>query len=261
MSRSRWPAGWPARRACSAASHAGRPPSGPSRLRPDPRMPASSSSSSCPTSANATSRLPCSPSEGSQRLPRGDRALNEPSSDMTELIPLEVPRDLHDAMVAHCLREAPLECCGILAGVAPRVSLFLPLRNAAPIETRATRYFADPQDLIERREDPARAEAEHPGDLPLPSSLGGRPQPDRSQGELLRACPPDHRLASRRRTRRPYSGGSMTPPTRNSPGESSGRTCRAMPREVARTTPADYTAVPIGFSRLWERIRVPCNEP
>ncbi len=68
---------------------------------------------------------------------------------MTESTPLEIPRDLHDAMVAHCLRESPLECCGILAGVAPRVSLFLPLRNAAAIETRATRYYADPHDLIE----------------------------------------------------------------------------------------------------------------
>jgi proteasome lid subunit RPN8/RPN11 len=62
---------------------------------------------------------------------------------------LEIPRDLHDAMVAHCLREAPLECCGVLAGIAPRVSLFFPLRNAAPIETRASRYYAEPQDLIE----------------------------------------------------------------------------------------------------------------
>jgi [CysO sulfur-carrier protein]-S-L-cysteine hydrolase len=68
---------------------------------------------------------------------------------MTESIPLEIPRDLHDAMVAHCLREAPLECCGILAGVAPRVSLFFPLRNAAAIATRASRYYADPRDLIE----------------------------------------------------------------------------------------------------------------
>ena len=42
---------------------------------------------------------------------------------------LEIPRDLHDAMVAHCVREAPLECCGILGGVAPRVSSFHPLRN------------------------------------------------------------------------------------------------------------------------------------
>jgi proteasome lid subunit RPN8/RPN11 len=68
---------------------------------------------------------------------------------MTGSIPLEIPRDLHDAMVAHCLGESPMECCGILAGVAPRVSLFLPLRNAASIEARATRYYADPRGLIE----------------------------------------------------------------------------------------------------------------
>src|SRR5947207_1583541 len=61
-------------------------------------------------------------------------------------VALEIPRDLHDEMVAHCLREAPLECCGILAGVAPRVSMFLPLRNVASSETR---YFADPRELIE----------------------------------------------------------------------------------------------------------------
>ena len=67
---------------------------------------------------------------------------------MTESIPLEIPRDLHDAMVAHCLGESPMECCGILAGVAPRVSLFLPLQNVADVQTRSTRYYADPRDLI-----------------------------------------------------------------------------------------------------------------
>ncbi|MGP0062122.1 MAG: Mov34/MPN/PAD-1 family protein [Isosphaeraceae bacterium] len=72
--------------------------------------------------------------------------MNQPSSDTTGSLPLEIPRDLHDAMVAHCLREAPLECCGILGGVSPRVSSFHPLRNAAASETR---YQADPQDLIE----------------------------------------------------------------------------------------------------------------
>ncbi len=42
-----------------------------------------------------------------------------------------------------------MECCGILAGLAQRVTLFLPLRNIADIETRSTRYYADPHDLIE----------------------------------------------------------------------------------------------------------------
>jgi proteasome lid subunit RPN8/RPN11 len=48
-------------------------------------------------------------------------------------------------MVAHCLRESPLECCGILGGVAPRVTSLFPLGNAAASETR---YDADPRDLI-----------------------------------------------------------------------------------------------------------------
>jgi proteasome lid subunit RPN8/RPN11 len=59
---------------------------------------------------------------------------------------LEIPRDLHDAMVAHCERESPLECCGILGGKSGRVSSFHPLRNDLVSETR---YNADPQDLIE----------------------------------------------------------------------------------------------------------------
>jgi proteasome lid subunit RPN8/RPN11 len=59
--------------------------------------------------------------------------------------PLEIPAEIHDAMVAHCLREAPLECCGILGGASCRVSSFHPLRNVAASETR---YDADPQDLI-----------------------------------------------------------------------------------------------------------------
>jgi len=62
-----------------------------------------------------------------------------------EPAPLGIPDDIHDAMVAHCLREAPLECCGILGGVAFEVSLFYPLGN---LDASETRYNADPLDLI-----------------------------------------------------------------------------------------------------------------
>jgi [CysO sulfur-carrier protein]-S-L-cysteine hydrolase len=61
--------------------------------------------------------------------------------------PLEIPRELHDAMVAHCQRESPRECCGILGGFSPRVSSIHPLRNDH-LESE-TRYNADPQDLIQ----------------------------------------------------------------------------------------------------------------
>jgi proteasome lid subunit RPN8/RPN11 len=59
---------------------------------------------------------------------------------------LQIPRNIVEAMVDHCRRESPLECCGILGGIAPRVSSFHPLRNAAVSETR---YDADPRDLID----------------------------------------------------------------------------------------------------------------
>jgi proteasome lid subunit RPN8/RPN11 len=49
-------------------------------------------------------------------------------------------------MVAHCLREKPLECCGLLGGVAPVVSSIHPLRNA---DSSPVRYTADPRDAID----------------------------------------------------------------------------------------------------------------
>jgi [CysO sulfur-carrier protein]-S-L-cysteine hydrolase len=66
--------------------------------------------------------------------------------DEPPAIILEIPRDIHDAMVAHCVRESPLECCGILGGISPQVSSFHPLRNELSSETR---YRAHSQDLIE----------------------------------------------------------------------------------------------------------------
>ena len=66
-----------------------------------------------------------------------------PTDDL--LAPLMIPREHHDAMVAHCQREAPLECCGLLGGVKPVVSSWHPLRNVMQSETR---YNADPRDLI-----------------------------------------------------------------------------------------------------------------
>ena len=61
------------------------------------------------------------------------------------MMALIIRAEFHDAMVAHCVREAPLECCGLLGGVAPLVSSFHPLRNASASQVR---YDADPRDLI-----------------------------------------------------------------------------------------------------------------
>ena len=59
---------------------------------------------------------------------------------------LEIPEDLLSLMIAHCRRESPLECCGLLGGVSPRVTSFHPLRNVAASETR---YTADPRELVD----------------------------------------------------------------------------------------------------------------
>ncbi len=58
---------------------------------------------------------------------------------------LTIPAAIRDAMVDHCVREAPLECCGLLGGVGSLVSSIHPLRN---VDASETRYNADPQDLI-----------------------------------------------------------------------------------------------------------------
>ncbi len=59
--------------------------------------------------------------------------------------PLLIPSAVHVAMVAHCLRESPLECCGVLGGLGRIVDSFYPFRNAKQSETR---YEADPSDVI-----------------------------------------------------------------------------------------------------------------
>lgn len=59
--------------------------------------------------------------------------------------PLSIPATIHAEMVAHCLREAPREACGLLGGRGRDVSSFHPLRNTAQ---REDRYDADPGDII-----------------------------------------------------------------------------------------------------------------
>jgi proteasome lid subunit RPN8/RPN11 len=71
--------------------------------------------------------------------------LSDITPETTGPTPLEIPRDLHDAMIAQCLREAPLECCGLMGGFGPRVTSIYPMRNAAASENR---YYADERDLI-----------------------------------------------------------------------------------------------------------------
>ena len=74
-------------------------------------------------------------------------------------------------MIAHCRREAPLECCGVLGGRGAG-PIRPPLRNLAASETR---FNADPRDLVEA----FRSLRERPGDprdLSLAPAVGSRSQ-------------------------------------------------------------------------------------
>lgn len=86
---------------------------------------------------------------------------------------LVIPRFILNAMIYHCQVESPLECCGLLGGVAPAVSLFYPLGNADQSETT---YNADGRELIRAIQDLRAREGEivaiyhsHPRWPPIPS--------------------------------------------------------------------------------------------
>jgi proteasome lid subunit RPN8/RPN11 len=88
---------------------------------------------------------------------------------------LTIPAAIHAAMLSHCLMDAPLECCGVLGGVFPWVSLFYPLRNADLSEVT---YNADPRDILLTVRDLRAREAEmlaiyhsHPHSKPIPSRI------------------------------------------------------------------------------------------
>lgn len=44
---------------------------------------------------------------------------------------IEIPKDVYDSMIEHCVRGLPNEACGFLAGSDAAVSSFYPLTNAA----------------------------------------------------------------------------------------------------------------------------------
>ncbi len=64
---------------------------------------------------------------------------------MTNLPALTIPEPVFRAMVDHCLRESPLECCGVLGGSGRVVDSLHAFRNHLASETL---YEADPQDVI-----------------------------------------------------------------------------------------------------------------
>lgn len=61
-------------------------------------------------------------------------------------VDLRMTPEIYESMIRHAQAEAPLECCGLLAGRGGQAWRIYPLPNASQSETR---YDADPKALIE----------------------------------------------------------------------------------------------------------------
>ena len=58
---------------------------------------------------------------------------------------IEIPTDIHDAMIAHAEAGLPNEACGLLAGRDGRAERFLPLANA---DDSPVTYRLDPKEQL-----------------------------------------------------------------------------------------------------------------
>lgn len=58
---------------------------------------------------------------------------------------IKIPKSIYEAMIEHARREAPLECCGILAGKVGMVKKAFEMRNE---EQSSVRYSISPQEQM-----------------------------------------------------------------------------------------------------------------
>ncbi len=86
---------------------------------------------------------------------------------------VRIPKIIFQEMVNHALREAPLECCGILVGKGKTVRRMYEMKNAD--ESRTT-YFMAPEEQLEvfreiekERLDMVAIYHSHPHTVPFPS--------------------------------------------------------------------------------------------
>ena len=56
---------------------------------------------------------------------------------------LKIPKGIQDALFAQALRENPLECCGLLAGIGDKVSHHYQIKNG---DQSPTTYLMDPKE-------------------------------------------------------------------------------------------------------------------
>lgn len=86
---------------------------------------------------------------------------------------VRIPKRIFKNMVDHALREAPLECCGILAGKGRTVAQIYETRNA---DDSPTSYLMDPDEQLrvfremeEEGLDMVAIYHSHPNTIPFPS--------------------------------------------------------------------------------------------
>jgi proteasome lid subunit RPN8/RPN11 len=117
---------------------------------------------------------------------------------------LVIPRPLHAEMVAQAVDEAPLECCGVLAGTVTdgvgMVAARYPLANAAAspteYESDGRAMFDAWRDMRQRGIDVLAVYHSHPTSLPVPSNTDLARNYSESVINLiigLQAFPPDVR--------------------------------------------------------------------
>jgi proteasome lid subunit RPN8/RPN11 len=58
---------------------------------------------------------------------------------------LQLPRPLHEEIIAHCRREHPKEACGLLGGADGRVQQVYPMTN---VEASPIGYAMDPKEQL-----------------------------------------------------------------------------------------------------------------
>lgn len=86
---------------------------------------------------------------------------------------IKIPKSIYQAIIDHARKEAPLECCGILAGIDGTVQKAFPLRNE---EQSTVRYLMSPQEQLKVFEEMERERLEmvgiyhsHTHTIPFPS--------------------------------------------------------------------------------------------
>jgi proteasome lid subunit RPN8/RPN11 len=86
---------------------------------------------------------------------------------------IKIPKSIYQAIIDHARKEAPLECCGILAGMDGTVQKAFQLRNE---EQSPVRYLMSPHDQLKVFEEMEREKLEmvgiyhsHTHTIPYPS--------------------------------------------------------------------------------------------